>query len=34
VVGIVLARKGSLYLKVDVRDRRRPIRIMDRTAPA
>ncbi|SDQ61033.1 MFS transporter [Pseudarthrobacter chlorophenolicus] len=34
VVGIVLARKGALTLKVDVRDRRRPIQIVDRTAPA
>ena len=33
-VAIVLARKGSLHLKVDVRDRRRPIRIVDRPAAA
>ncbi|MFJ4027960.1 MFS transporter [Paenarthrobacter sp. NPDC089989] len=34
VVAVVLARKSSLQLKVDLRDRRRVVRIVARTQPA
>lgn len=33
-VAVVLARKGSLRLKVDVKDRRHPVRIVSRAVPA
>jgi MFS family permease len=33
-VAVVLARKGSLRLKVDVKDRRHPVRIVSRALPA
>ncbi|MFD5275941.1 MFS transporter [Pseudarthrobacter sp. NPDC058362] len=33
-VAVVLARKGSLRLKVDVKDRRHPVRIIPRAMPA
>jgi MFS family permease len=34
VVAVVLARKASLHIKVDLRDRRRVLRIVDRTQAA
>ncbi|BCW50197.1 MFS transporter [Arthrobacter sp. StoSoilB13] len=34
VVAVVLARKASLHIKVDLRDRRRVLRIVDRTQTA
>jgi MFS family permease len=33
-VAVVLARKGSLKLQVNLRDRRRPVQIVSGTAPA
>jgi MFS family permease len=33
-VGVILARKGSLLLKVNLKDRRHPVKIVRRAAPA